>query len=154
MMTSFEKKLTQYIESVDDDIKLHQAPDISNEIWHRHKLSKFKRYAAMAASVSLVVLSSLIYQGSDKPIELSSSGQQLLAENALLEQKLLEVSKNTVSEKQSIVITNWYQQLAVIDQSIELQNVEYFDKEKWSSRKELLTKIIAFYDQPIEFYEI
>jgi dipeptide/tripeptide permease len=153
-MTNLEKELIKYVEATEDAIKFYKATDLSKEIWQRHKLKRLRNHLAIAASTCLISVMFWMQHNVVSSKTNTLATQQLLTENALLEQQLQQVYKIALPEQQTVIMATWYHQLAVIDQAIELQNSEGFDEKSWSNRKELLVKIIYFYTQPIDVYEI
>lgn len=145
--------------------KVHKAPDFSNEIWLRHQKKKQKTWLTMAASVALfsfgawfvhfeVNINSQNESWANVSTLSISSEQVVLAKNSELEQTLAQVSQNTLSNQQQLVMNNWYDELAMVDFSIEQQNKQNFDEKLWSIRSDILVRMIDFYRQPIDVYEI
>ncbi|WP_143764331.1 hypothetical protein [Cognaticolwellia mytili] len=143
----------------------HRAPDFSGEIWQRHQKKKQSKWLAMAASFALlsfgiwfinVETSTSLQNENWANVNMSdpSSEQILLEKNSDLEQKLAQVSKNTLSNQQRLIMNNWYDELAMIDFSIEQQTQKNIDEKLWSLRRETLLRMIRFYSQPIDVYEI
>lgn len=145
--------------------ELHKAPDFSSDIWLRHQKKKQRKWLAMAASFALLSFSfwfinvetstnlqSENWANVNTPS--TSSEQIVLEKNSILEQKLARVSKNTLSNQQRLVMNNWYDELAMVDFSIEQQSHQDFDKNLWNVRSDILLRMIDFYLQPIDVYEI
>ncbi|MCW8865852.1 MAG: hypothetical protein OQK09_11410 [Colwellia sp.] len=153
-MTNLDEKIIQWVESTEDSIKYFKAPDVSKEIWRRHQLKKYRNYLAIAASACIVMITLWVQQSSMSLKSNSSAVQDLLAQNAVLEQQLLGTAKIALSDRQAAIMSDWYHQLAMIDQNIEIQRSDTFDETFWSSRKKLLSKMVDFHTQPFDFYEI
>ena len=146
-------------------LQLHQAPDFSNAIWMRHQKKKQFKWLTMAASVALMSFGTWFittHVGTNLPaddwanirFDNSASEQVVLAKNSDLEQQLAQVSENTLSNQQRIVMNNWYDELAMVDFSLEQQTQQRFDEQLWNVRTEILLRMIAFYSQPIDVYEL
>lgn len=153
------------IDQEEDAVKLHRAPDFSNVIWSRHQQKKQFKWLAMAASVALVSWGTWflnIETGKNLPsnewanvsVGNVSTEQVVLAKNSHLEQKLAQVSNNTLSNQQRMVMNNWYDELAMVDFSLEQQTQQHFDEKLWNVRTDILLRMIAFYSQPIDVYEL
>ena len=146
-------------------VALHRAPDLSNVIWLRHQKKKQFKWLAIAASVMFVSLGTWLLNidgGKSLPandwanisVGHASSEQIVLAKNSHLEQQLAQVSNNTLSNQQRMVMNNWYDELAMVDFSLEQQTQQHFDEKLWNVRTDILLRMIAFYSQPIDVYEL
>lgn len=153
------------IEKKDTELEVHRAPDFSNEIWLRHQKKKQNKWLAMAASVALFSFG-IWFINIEINANLQSenwahvntfnavSEQMVLEKNYDLEKKLAQVSKNILSNQQRLVMNNWYNELAMVDFSIEQHNQPNVDENLWNLRRDILLRMIDFYNQPIDVYEI
>lgn len=152
-------------EQEDTPLELHRAPDFSNAIWARHQQRKKFKWLAMAASVALISFSTWLINievgksstgdsWANVSVDNSTVEQVVLAKNSHLERKLAQVSNNSLSNQQRMVMNNWYDELAMVDFSLEQQTQQNFDQKLWNIRTEILRQMIAFYRQPIDVYEL
>ncbi|MEW6982417.1 hypothetical protein AAD001_07175 [Colwelliaceae bacterium 6471] len=144
-MGNIDDKLKKYIDMTESSMLIYDAPNISNDIWQRHQSKKMTKYLSLAASTSIICLA----------IWLQSSTYNtptIIAQNNELEMQLAKMENIQLQGQQKVVMDNWHYELALLDQNIELTHTK--SDSLWSRRTMLLTKMIAFYAKPIDFYEI
>ena len=148
-MSDIDKQANDYLLINEEHITHYAAPDLSEEIWQRHQSKKRPNYRLIAACTCLISMI-FFFQSSFY----SPKPDSFIAQNYQLEMQLAKVSIQVLSEEQQQVMTNWRYELELLDQDLELLHSNQLSRDLWSNRIEILTKMIDFYSQPIELYEI
>lgn len=140
-------RLKQHIESAPLAFDMHQAPDLSEMIWQRHQAKKRRQWLAIAAGAAMLAFTGWMQNS-------ALTEPTFIAQNHQLEQQLAALSGVELSEQQRLTVADWHHELALIDQSIEQLGTAMTDQSVWVQRSKTLSKMVAFYSQPVDVFEL
>jgi len=149
MADNIAQQINDYVLASEDKIIAYKAPNLTKQIWQQHRNKKLTKYSAIAASVCLISLLFLSNNGN-----IIEDPSNLIAQNNQLELTLAKVSTFSLSDEQQQIVNRWQYELELLDQDIELHPNDQLSQNLWSNRTEILTRMIDFYIEPIELYEI
>jgi len=148
-MVNIEEKIYDYLDISEEIMPIYIAPDFSDKIWYRRQYKTVTKYLYSLASICLLSLILWV------PSQINKNNiNYLVVQNQALEVRLAQVSFMNLTINQQKTMNNWYAELELIDQDIELQAGKVIDPNLWPNRARLLTLMIDFYLNPFEMYDI